>query len=808
MNSLAGDIRYAVRTLLKKPAFTAIIVLTLALGIGANTAVFSVVNAILFTPPDVKDPDSLVRLWATEKSAATRGYRCVSAIDCADWRVQTDVFDEIALFQEDKYNLTGDQEAEVVSVIRATANLLPMLGFGVRLGRLHAVHDDAVGAPPVVLLTESLWKRRFAADADIVGKTVILDGHSIEVVGVLSPEADRTWVWEEVDVWAPLPIDPADVDRTSRAYKSFARLSEGVSVQEAQAEMDGIAARLEAAYPDSNADTGVWVQPLADNLVGGDDRLALRALLAAVGFVLLIACANVANLLLAKSGARGRELTIRASVGASRGRIIRQLLTESVILALAGGACGVLLGTWGVTFLAHALSGRVPNTDGMSINLPVLLYTLALTLLAALIFGLVPAWYATKLNLGQTLNASSGRLTTGASRRRLQSGLVIGQISIAMLLVICTGLMTRTLLALRSVDLGYDPQKLLTMRIDLAEHRYGEPSQQVDYFRSALAAIELLPGVNNVGAVNNLPLGGVKSRCGITLEGDGPGEPGSRDLTGYVVTAGDYFETMRIPLLSGRLFSDHDGPDSTVVLVNEHMARQFWPNQNALGRRLRIGWNNPDGPWLTVVGVVGSVRHEQLDGLPESQMFLRHQQSSEASMTVLARTAGDPVALVGAVRNALAQLDRDQPVHKVCPMTDYIDAHAFDTSMLATLLGALSTISLSLACVGLYGVISYAVARRTQEIGLRMALGAEHSDILWLVLRSCLGLCLLGVFAGLVLSVLAAGPLESLLYEVSPADPMTFSAVSALLIAAAMLAGYLPARRAAKVDPMVALRCE
>lgn len=808
MYSLYEDIRYGVRMLIKNPGFTAIALITLTLGIGVNTAMFSFINAMRIMPQRFDKPDELVFLW-TIGEHRERYLGPVGALDYLDWRAQATGFADMALFNSRADILIGEGEPERVKTVQATPNLLPILGFQAQIGRLPTVEEDFIIAARVAVVTDRFWQRRFDRAADVLGRTVTLNDNPYTIIGVLPPELDfEQLIYTKVDFLTPLRLDPAELQRGQRSYTAIARLKPGVTVEQTQAEMNGITARLAEAYPDTNNETGVRIQPLMDRLFSPEDQLASLALLAAVGCVLLIACVNLANLLLAKATSRGREFAVRAALGAGRGRIVRQLLTESLLLALLGGTLGLLVGVWAIDLIVASQPYLPFRGEEIGLHPAVVTYAFAIAAAAALIFGLGPALTASRVSLSETLKDGEAG-SAGRSRNRLRNTLVVGQLAITLPLIICAGLVIRHIIALKTVDVGFNTERLLVMKIDLAPHRYETDVARATFFHDATETIKATPGVESAAAVNYVPLGGNRSSVSVTIEGRAVDEDARPDYAGLLVVTPDYLQTMEIPLISGRFFTDHDHAEAPLVaVVNQRMATHFWPNEDAVGKRLKAQFDTPQEPWTTVIGVVGDVGHSGLYQPVRSEVFLPHRQRPSANMVVVARTLGEPMNQAQALQGKIRRLDSDQPIYEVRTMTDIVHRWLRDDRTAVWFLSGLAALALSLASVGLCGVVSYSVAQRTHEIGVRVALGAGNHDVLRLVLGRCLKLAVAGIGVGLLLSVGVGLALESQLYGVSGIDPVTFMAVSVLLLGVAAAAGYVPARRATKVDPIVALRCE
>ncbi|MHC4696217.1 MAG: ABC transporter permease [Planctomycetota bacterium] len=823
MNNLIQDLRYAFRMLAKTPGATAVALITLALGIGANTATFSFINAMANMPNRFADAEKLAFVYSsTDKEE--EGF--ISGLDYLDWCEQAESFAGIALYATPSRFLSGAGEPERVNGVVTTANLLPMLGVDAQLGRLYSAEEDSPAAERVVLLTERLWQRKFDRSPDVLDRAIMLNDKPHTIIGVLPPEFDMEELWYRCDFVAPLRLDPVKLKREDRWYRSIARLGPDISHKQAQTEMTGIATRLADAYPETNAEVGVMVRSVTDRIFSADDRLESVALLAAVGMVLLIACVNLANLLLAKASARGREFAVRAAFGAGRARIIRQLLTESLLLALLGGALALLFGTWTIDLFRVLLEGIPFQEHELGLNPAVLTYTLIASCVAALLFGLAPALMTSRMSVSEALKEGAAAASAGRARNKLRNGLVVAQLAIALPLSICCGLTIRHLIALRSAEFGFDAERLITMQVDLPWYRYKEPIQWVTFYRDAIEAIEAMPGIDRAAASLDLPiLGvGVTRMAPVTIEGRSSDETSPLDVRGYKVVTPGFFETMEIPLLSGRHFTTSDHADGQpVALINERMARQYWPNEDPVGQRLTldqrasemtnvtiIGADPPaaEVTWRVVVGVVANAGSTLRGGPQPPTLYLPHAQKPSASMAVVARTLGDPKAVIPALRSALHNLDTGVPVHDFLTVADIVHRWSRDDRGAAWFLGTMAVLALGLASLGLYGVMSYAVEQRTHEIGVRVALGAGKSDVLRLVIKRCLTLTALGIVLGLALSAPVGLAIESLLFGVSGIDPAAYVGVSTLLLAVAVLAGYVPARRATKVDPMVALRYE
>ena len=809
-----NDIRYAVRAMRMNPGFTLIAVVTLALGIGANTAIFSVVNAVLLRPLPFEDAGRLTVVFGTDVRRNDT-HDVVSYPVYQDWKAQSRSFEGMEAWAGWGFNLSTGDQPEQVNALRITPGLFSLLGVKPALGRSFLPEEQEPGRNHVLLLSHALWVRRFASDPQILGKTVNItadtDAEGYTVVGVMPAGFQYTGPWDQA--WVPLLVDP---NRGHGFMTVVGRLKSGVSLRQAQAEMETISAQLAKAYPRPLEGFGVNIVPMHKQMAG-ELRPALYIFLGAVAFVLLIACANVASLLLARATARQRETAIRASLGASRGRLIRQFLTESVLLSFFGGAAGVLIGEWCVAGLV-ALLGRVDvqihGLDQIRIDPMVLAFTLLLSMATGLVFGLAPAIQGSGADLNEALKEGGRTSTTGGRRAGLRKLLVISEVALSLILLAGAGLLMKSFLLLQRVPPGFRPEKLLTMLVSLPRSRYREPQKQSAFFDHVLERISRVPGVRSVGVVNSLPMSGDQDSESFQIE-NRPAPEGKERSAGDREVNAAYFRTMGIRLLKGRGFTERDSAAAPkVVVINETMARRFWPGEDPIGQNISLEDKPP--VWREIVGVVADVRHSGLAREPGPEMYFAYQQGPEASvyysplthLYLMIRSEGDPMSLVNAVRAQILAVDRNQPVAYVRTMERVMADSVLPQRLSLLLIGIFAAVALALAAAGIYGVVSYTASRRTHEIGVRVAMGARSVDVLKLVLGQGLRLVTAGVLVGLVGALALTRVLERILYGVKPSDPMTLAAVSLLLISVAIAASYIPARRAAKIDPVNALRYE
>lgn len=800
------DLRYGLRQLRRNPGFTAVAIITLALGIGATTAIFSAVNGILLRPLPYPEPDRLVSV----QQAGLGIGNPVSYLNFFDWRAQNHVFSSMASYHDRQFTLTGAGESLHIRAETVSAELFGLLEVKPFVGRGFERQDDQRGAN-IVILSHALWRERFHSDRSVMGRTVVLNNKGFTVIGVM-PAGFQFPPAGHADLWTSMAVDResgSDI-MTGRSYDTLsviARLRPGVSLVRAQADMDLIARRLAHKYPQSNArQTTVRIVPELDRLVG-NVRLPLLIILSVGLGVLLIACANIANLSLARNVTRGREIALRSALGAHRARIFRQLLCENLLLALLGGATGTVLAAWGVQALVYLAPEDLPRAQQIGMDWRVLAFAVALSLVTGALFGTLPAIVSSKTSVTGTLKEAGPASSDGVSQGRLRSGLVIGEVALALILLVGAGLLITSYLRLSQVDPGFDTHNLLSFSLDLPSPPYNDAAQ-ANFINQLLPRLQKLSGVRSAAADWTLPFSGEIDSAGVDFEGRtfAPGYTPSIRVDG--VTPG-YFRTMGIPLLQGRTFTNRDTPSSLpVVIVNEALARKYYPNESAIGKRIRPSISATSAtPWREIVGVVGNTK---LGGLAESfqpEYYLPFAQFSVFS-TIVLRTRGKPLTMIPAVRTVIASMDRNVPVYDVSTMENYLSSSIARSRFSTLLLGLFGALALLLAVVGIYGVVSYSVSQRTHEIGIRMAIGAGRADVLQLIIGKGMLLAVVGVGLGIIGALALTRSISSLLYSVKPADPVTFAAVSLILIAVAFVACYIPARRAAKVDPMVALRHE
>jgi putative ABC transport system permease protein len=808
-------LRLAVRMLGKQPGFTVIAVLTLALGVGANTAIFSVVNAVLLRPLPFPDPDQLVALSSYDDRVGFTGdVDSVSYPNFADWRDQNRVFSHVAVYGNNSLTLTDGQEASHVQSISVSADLFPLLSVQPQLGRIFTAKEDEPGTR-VAILSHALWQRRFGSDPSILHRTVTLNGFPYQVIGVMPPGFEFPIQPEPIEIWTTVAgfrekqagSQAMTEERGNNFLFAFARMKPGVRVERAQANLDLIAGSLAKQYSDSNAHSFVKVVPLLHAWVG-HFRPALLMILASAGCVLLVACVNVANLLLARSIGRQKEIGIRSALGAQRSDIIRQLLTESLLLGLVGGLVGLLIAVWGVESLVRLLPANLPRASEISPDGRVLAFTIIISLVVGCLSGLMPAWRASHPNLAASLNESGRGSSESGRGLRLRGFLVVVEIVFALALLSGAGLLAQSFLRLREVKPGFDAHNVMTARVDVPDKNYGKPAEAAEFYRKLLERVSMLPGVTAASAAWWLPLSGNE----ITFDVQDPQHPmpeAQRPVSQMNAVAPDYFQVLHIPLVKGRTFTVRDDINAPrVMVVNETFARQFFPGQDPIGKRLiPSGSVEPgDPPLREIIGVVGDAKALTLMAKAKPQIYIPHQQFAVQRMSLLIRTQNDPRGILPALRNSVAEVDKDVPLFRPRPLEEFVARSVAQPRFNALLVGLFSTVALLLSVAGIFGVMSYSVSQRTQEIGIRLALGAQRSDVLRLIVGQGMRLVVLGVGTGLLVTFGLTRLLQDLLYGISATDLSTLFMVSSLLSLVAFLACWLPARRASAIDPMVALR--
>ena len=802
MTRLLQDLRYACRTLRKSPVFAAVAILTLALGIGANSAIFTLINAALLRPLPFPHPERLALVW---EETAMFGLKDspVALGNYADWRAQNRSFEAMGALERGSVRLTGAGEAQQIQCSGVTASVLETLGVKPALGRPFSAGEDLPGAAKTAILSDGLWRRAFGADPAVVGRTIELEDEHFVVAGVMP--AGFRFPDSEIEVWLPtgMMYGPKEfVNRGRHNWMVVARLKPGVTMAQANQDIRGIAARAEREFPGTNAKVGAFVAPLRDHFVA-DQRTMLAALAGAVGFVLLIACANIANLLLSRASHRRREVAIRTAVGAGRWQIARQLLTENLLLSVAGGICGLVLALGGVRFLQKVLPGGISAMSAVNIDLRVLAFTLGVSLLTGVIFGLAPAFQTLRVDLHQTLKQGGGRQGTRGASHTVENWLVISEVALAFVLTVGAALMIQAFTRLRAIDPGFRTKDILTLKTPMGSRQYREPARRAAYYDQVVDRLKALPGVVSAGFTLGPPLAFKGWVNGFQVEGR-PADTLSN--ANFRVVTPEYVETIGIPLRSGRYLSRHDTPDAPpVMLVNESMARRFWPGESALGKRIRF---REGTPWVPVVGIVGDIKQAGLDVAPKPEMYLSVAQDNRAISWLVVRTARDPKGVAAAVRGAIRSVDPGMPVTDLRTMEQVLDREVFERRTYMLLISIFAAMALLLASLGIYGVLAYLVAQRTQEIGIRMALGARPADVLRNVAGKGVALSAAGIAIGAAGAFALTRLLEKLLFGIKATDPTTFAGTAAILLAVASLASYIPARRAMRVDPILALREE
>jgi len=801
------DLRYGFRTLLRSPGFCGVAILALALGIGPNTAIFTMVNAVLLRPLPVPAPDRVVMIWETMLKSGFDQLP-VSAGDYLDWKKQATSFEAMAAaFAIPEYglNVSGAGEPERVPAATASKEFLPALGIKPIAGRNFLPEEDRPGGAPALLISNAFWQRRFHSDPSAIGRTLTVDGIPRTIVGVVPHELGEMVA---ADLWLPTAIDPNSPERKNHNYGIVALLKPGITVAQARAEMTLIAQRLERAYPATNTGSGITLFPMAE-MYTGRIRPVLIVLLGAVGLLLLIACANLANLLLARAATREKEVAVRSALGAGRWRIVRQLLTENLVLAMAGGGLGLLTALWSVHALRSVMPDMFPLLQHMTVDAPVLVFTLGLSILTGLLFGLVPAWKSSQTDLNTTLKEAAGRSESAGGRTRVRGFLLAFEVALAVLLSVSAGLLLHSFVRVAAVDPGVRVTRILTMTLSLPSVKYDTPVKRANFYQNLTERLQSVPGVHSAGAVLFLPLrvSILSFRVGVNgfrIEGRPPVPQDQEPMADYRMATPGYFDTMGIALRQGRLFDQHDDLNAKrVTLINEAMVRKHFPHENPLGRHITTGTRS-----MEIVGVVADAKLYGLDAPIEPALYVPHMQQPGESMGLAVRTDGDPAAIAAAVRREIQKLDPEQPISNVRTMEQVLSDSLMLRRVSMLMLTVFASLALTLATVGIYGLTAYAVSRRTHEIGLRVALGASQAQVLRLVVGRGLVTSLIGAAIGLVAAFQLTRVLSGMLYGVTATDPLVFAGVPLLLVAASVVASYVPARKATRIDPLAALRYE
>jgi len=815
--SLPYDLRYSARSLLKHPGFVITIILILALGIGANTAIFSVVNAVLIRPLPYEAPERICMIWETNQSKNIKR-SIVSPANFLDWKEQNHVFDSLAAFRFWFFTVTGGGNPQRYQGARVSASFFPLLGIQPALGRNFQPEEEQVGRDHVVILDHGVWQTRFGGDQNVLGQSMVIDGEPFTIIGVLPASFRFTRVLNgELVLWMPMAFKQEQLTREDHSIITYARLKPGVTLSQAQEEMNSITQRLAETYPKTNAGWGAQVNNLQDQAIQ-PIKPTLLILLVVVGFVLLIACANIANLLLARTTARQKDIAIHLALGSSQFRLIRLLLVESLMLSLAGGVAGLVLAYWGINVLDAILpENKVPHLERFGLDLKVLGFTLVISVIVGVIVGLIPGLRAHRFNLSDTLKEGGRSGSETAGGRRLRNVLVVLEVALTVPLLISAALMLKSSFLLQNINRGIDLKNVLTMQTSLPKAKYSTPQQTAAFYHQVLQRIQVEPGVQSVSAVNFIPLTNLGDATAVTIEGGAPPPPGEKLTVSYRVIDQNYFSTLAIPLLRGRQFTDQDNNETHgTVIINQTMARRYWPNEDALGKRLqpqfppaKLPWRpESSNAWLDIVGVVADVKDDTTSDETVPEMYLPYLQNPSSLMNFLVRSTGDPLRLAQSVRAQVLAVDGDQPVYNIKTMEDVLGEAVAEPWVVTSLLSTFASIALVLAAIGVYGVIAYSVVQRKHEIGVRMALGARKRHVLKLIVGHGLKLILIGVVIGLVAAFAATRVISNQLYGVTATDPTIFAFVSLLLVAVAVLASYLPARRALEIDPIIALRNE
>jgi len=811
MDTILKDVRYACRSLVKRPGFTCVAVLTLALGIGANTAIFSVINALVLSPPLLNDADRVVAVWPTPKDKRIEGF--TSYLDLQDWRARNQTFEDIAGYKPNSFNLINNGEAERIQGMRITANFFPLLRVGMFRGRNFEAVEEKPGSQPVVILSHKSWLSRFSGNEAALNQTITLNGKPHTIVGILPPHFQFPLSVKDAEVWTSVAGEGSNLpERGAHVLRAVGRLRPGITLEQADADLANIAANLSQEYPQTNRDQTVYAVTAHEQIVGRDVRRALWLLLGAVGFILLIACTNAANLLLVRASAREKEIAIRAALGAGRWHLARHLIVESVLLSLLAGASGLLIAVWGLGAIRYYGADQLPRLDEVRIDGRVLLFTFAVSILTGLLFGLVPSLKASRADVNELLKAATKTASSTRSLRWWRDSLVVAEISLSLILLVGSGLMLRSFAQLVNVPPGFDPKNVLTGKIILTRDVYDNPQECVRYVDQTLERLRALPGVETAAFVAPMPFSGGNVGSDFRIEGRPKSEAGREPVANNRSVSEQYFQTMKIPLLKGRYFTAQDQRGGIgAAIVNQALVQRYFPNEESIGQRIsQVGANQNDGDpkeW-EIVGVVGDVHHSSLIKEATPELYLPYRQNSWGWGNFVARTRVDPATLTEAFRREIRSGDKTVPLTDVRLLTQAISETVTQSRFYTILFGLFGALGLVLTMIGVYGVISYTVSQRTREIGIRMALGATRQNVVRLVLMHGVVLSVVGAALGVGISLALTQMIASLLFAIKPSDLITFVISTGVLLLAALLASYLPARRATKVDPLVALRYE
>jgi putative ABC transport system permease protein len=812
METLFKDVRHGIRSLLKHPGFTTIAVVTLALGIGANTAMFSVINAVLLRPLPYHEPDRLVTIW--EEMPQRGMYEIpVSFANLRDWVDQTQTFDQISAYTFTNLNLSGVGEPARLGAVRSSANLFSLVGAAPLLGRLFLPEEDKEGANRVVILGHALWQSRFGSDSAIIGRSLTLDNQKHTVVGVM-PSGFQFPVGfgylgkvlnDPIDLYVPLAATGKELGRGHYSFFAMGRLKPGITIDQARAEMTTIEGRLEQQYPDTNTGIGIKLVPTQEQTVKAI-RPALVVLLGAVAFLLLIACANIANLMLARGASRQKELAIRAALGASRLRVVRLLLSESLMLSLAGGCLGLLLAVWGTNALVALAPDNIPRLNEVGVDARVFGFTLAVSLVTGIVFGLVPALHAAKPDLNEALKEGLRGSMGSASGKRTRSVLVVVEVALSLVLIIGAGLMIKSFLRLQQMNIGFNPDHVLAVSVSLPSSRYPEDRQQVAFFQEALERLQSLPGIQSAGATTGLPLTLDIHGSDFRIEGHPEPEAGKEMIINTRSVSPGYFGTLGISLIKGRDFSDRDKSEApAAAIINDELARIYFSGEDPIGKRISF---DDRQSWISIVGIIGDVKQLGLDSSAKPEVYFPYLQVVAPEMSLVIRTSSNPLSLAATLKSQIQMIDKDLPIDDAKTMQQLLAESSSGRRFNMLLLSVFAAVALVLAIVGIYGVMSYTVARRTHEIGIRVAVGAQPLDVFRMVIGQGMKLAIIGVACGLAGAFGLTRLMTTMLFGVEPTDPATFVSIAVLLTGVTLVACYIPARRATKVDPLVALRYE